>query len=335
MKKHLKSEHDMVKYEVEFILHLCLINRKERDEIIKTLGPRLDWFVENGVIEKDINLFEIKESPLNNQPSREKIAKHEKDKETTNDIDDDAGNMIKNAHEGIKAKHSEVIILEVGDIEKVCKVKSAAEVIQNRSADTEILTSKDSKVLFVPHFTDDTDEGEQMDCVDNLTLEEKNDLSEVNEVDGTGQCFSSDLKNEIAEEYFKETIESINDDLDLNPSDDEEYDMDVSFRQAKSMRKQHDLSTGIAALIKDKTKENLAETVPRPSKDDVKKDPIEAELALSTLFNVRGRNSRGIVRKEVKDGRGEEGRVRSGRTRSTAAKEVTVKGVKRLERRKE
>ena len=199
MKKHLKSEHDMVKYEVEFILHLCLINRKERDDIIKTLGPRLDWFIENGVIEKDINLFEIKESPLNNQSSREKIARHEKYKEQ-NGIDGYAGNMIKNVQEGIKAKHSEVISLEVGDIEKVCKVKAAAEDIKNRSADTEILSRNDSKVVFVPHFTDDTDRGEQMDCVDSLTLEEKNELFEINEVDGTGQSFFSNLKNEIAEE---------------------------------------------------------------------------------------------------------------------------------------
>ena len=318
----------MVKYEVEFILHLCLINRKERDEIIKTLGPRLDWFVENGVIEKDINLFEIKESPLNNQPSREKIARHEKYKEQ-NGIDGDAGNVIKNAQEGIKAKHSEVISLEVGDIEKVCNVKAAAKDINNRSADTEILSTKDSKEVFVPHFTDATDRGEQMDYVDNLTLEEKNELFEINEVDGTGQCFISDLKNEIAEEYFKESIELISDDLDLNPSDDEEYDMDVSLWQAKSMRKHLDVSKGI--LITDNTKDNPVETVPSPSKDDAKKDPAEAELALSRLLTARGRNSRRIVRKEVKDGRGEERRGRRGRTRSTAAKEVAVKRGKRQE----
>ena len=33
-------EHDMVRYEVELMLHLCLISKKEHDTIIKTLTFR-------------------------------------------------------------------------------------------------------------------------------------------------------------------------------------------------------------------------------------------------------------------------------------------------------
>ena len=64
LKTHLKSEHDIVKYMVEFILHLCLTSEKEREDIIKTLRPRADWFVQNGVIENNMKLFENKELPL-------------------------------------------------------------------------------------------------------------------------------------------------------------------------------------------------------------------------------------------------------------------------------
>ena len=36
----VQVEHDMVRYEVELMLHLCLINKKEHDTIIKTLTFR-------------------------------------------------------------------------------------------------------------------------------------------------------------------------------------------------------------------------------------------------------------------------------------------------------
>jgi len=60
MRNHLKVEHDMVRYEVELMLHLCLINKKEHDTIIKTLTFRLDQFVKEGLIENQFNLFHLK-----------------------------------------------------------------------------------------------------------------------------------------------------------------------------------------------------------------------------------------------------------------------------------
>lgn len=59
IRDHLKFEHDIVKYEVDLLLHLCLINSKERNVIITSLGPRLDWFAVNGVIQNKKNLFEV------------------------------------------------------------------------------------------------------------------------------------------------------------------------------------------------------------------------------------------------------------------------------------
>ena len=78
----------MVRYEVELMLHLCLINKKEHDTIIKTLtfrfvflgksfslcflfhffglyffdltSCRLDQFVKEGLIENQFNLFHLK-----------------------------------------------------------------------------------------------------------------------------------------------------------------------------------------------------------------------------------------------------------------------------------
>jgi len=60
VRNHLRTEHDMVKYEVELVLHLCLISNEEHDSLIKTLSFRLDKFVEEGTFDKDINLFESK-----------------------------------------------------------------------------------------------------------------------------------------------------------------------------------------------------------------------------------------------------------------------------------
>merc|ERR1719500_1904737 len=60
MRNHLKVEHDMVRYEVELMLHLCLINKREHDTIIKTLTFRLDLFVKEGLIENQVDLFQVK-----------------------------------------------------------------------------------------------------------------------------------------------------------------------------------------------------------------------------------------------------------------------------------
>ena len=53
-------EHDMVRYEVELMLHLCLISKREHDTIIKTLTFRLDHFVKEGKIENQVDLFQVK-----------------------------------------------------------------------------------------------------------------------------------------------------------------------------------------------------------------------------------------------------------------------------------
>ena len=53
-------EHDMVRYEVELMLHLCLISKREHDTIIKTLTFRLDQFVMEGKIENQVDLFQVK-----------------------------------------------------------------------------------------------------------------------------------------------------------------------------------------------------------------------------------------------------------------------------------
>jgi len=60
VRNHLRTEHDMVKYEVELVLHLCLISNKEHDSLIKTLSFRLDKFVDEGTFDNNINLFESK-----------------------------------------------------------------------------------------------------------------------------------------------------------------------------------------------------------------------------------------------------------------------------------
>ena len=41
----LQVEHDMVRYEVELMLHLCLINKREHDTIIKTLTFRFVFYL--------------------------------------------------------------------------------------------------------------------------------------------------------------------------------------------------------------------------------------------------------------------------------------------------
>ena len=46
---------------VEFILHICLTSEKEKEDILKTLRPRADCFVQNGAIENNMKLFENKE----------------------------------------------------------------------------------------------------------------------------------------------------------------------------------------------------------------------------------------------------------------------------------
>ena len=50
----------MVRYEVELMLHLCLISKREHDTIIKTLTFRLDQFVMEGKIENQVDLFQVK-----------------------------------------------------------------------------------------------------------------------------------------------------------------------------------------------------------------------------------------------------------------------------------
>ena len=57
-------EHDIVRYEVDFMLHLCLTSEQERKEIQKSLDSRLELFVGNGVIDKDIHFSGNKEYPL-------------------------------------------------------------------------------------------------------------------------------------------------------------------------------------------------------------------------------------------------------------------------------
>ena len=53
-----------MKYEVEFILHLCLTSEQERKEIQQSLDSRLNGFVGNGIIDKDTNLSGNKEYSL-------------------------------------------------------------------------------------------------------------------------------------------------------------------------------------------------------------------------------------------------------------------------------
>jgi len=68
LQQHLRRDHEVVRYEVDMLLHLCLASRAEKEEITKLLSPRMDWFVENGEVENDINLFETasrEESSLN------------------------------------------------------------------------------------------------------------------------------------------------------------------------------------------------------------------------------------------------------------------------------
>jgi len=68
LQQHLRRDHEVVRYEVDLLLHLCLASRAEKEEIIKLLSPRMDWFVEKGEVENDINLFETaskEESSLN------------------------------------------------------------------------------------------------------------------------------------------------------------------------------------------------------------------------------------------------------------------------------
>jgi len=68
LQQHLRRDHEVVRYEVDVLLHLCLTSRAEKEEIIKLLSLRMDWFVEIGEVENDINLFESapnEESSLN------------------------------------------------------------------------------------------------------------------------------------------------------------------------------------------------------------------------------------------------------------------------------
>merc|ERR1719402_1271915 len=58
MQDHLRKDHEVVRYEVNMLLHLCLTSRAEREELTRLLSPRMDWFAERGELENDINVFE-------------------------------------------------------------------------------------------------------------------------------------------------------------------------------------------------------------------------------------------------------------------------------------
>lgn len=59
VREHVRREHEVVRWQVELLLHLSLLSRGEQEELVRLLGPRLDWFADTGELENDINLLEI------------------------------------------------------------------------------------------------------------------------------------------------------------------------------------------------------------------------------------------------------------------------------------
>ena len=329
MKSHLKSEHDMVKYEVDFILHLCLINRKEREEIIKILGPRLDWFVEKGVIEKDINLFETKEST--SELNTEKIFQQAKSKE--NDVD----NTNEVTQEVMPKKDPEVISLEVGDIDKVCNLKKVAKAIEQKHVEFEIHTIMQGKDVLVPIYDDDTIEDTKAKDVEIINLDIADKICKEKDVKEIGQYVSSDMENKTDGEYFKKTGDFENDDLELTLSDEEVDDMEISFKQRNSINEDLEQCKDSPIFLTKDTLEEPMEADLSLSKDESIKNPMETELIFSALLTSRSprpRSSRTKGSKVEKEEGSEERMVGRVRTRSSVAKEVVVKRT-REEKRKE
>ena len=328
MKSHLKSEHDMVKYEVEFILHLCLINRKEREEIIKILGPRLDWFVEKGVIEKDINLFETKESTSEGELNTEKIFQHAKSKENVVD------NTNEVTQELIAKQHSEVISLEVGDIDKVFNLKEVAKAIEQNNVEYKIQTIMQGEDVPVPDYNDDNIEDTKTKDVEIINLEVDDKVHQAKGVDDLGKLPSFDVENKTVGENFKNNDDLENDDLELTLSDDEVDDMEISFKQGNSMKKDLQQCKDSTTFRTEDTLEEPMEAELNLPKDEMIKNAMESEVDLSAPVTPGTRSRRAKVSRVEKGEVTKERMVGRVRTRSTVAKEVVVKRT-REEKRKE
>ena len=57
MRKHIKSEHEVVKYKLELNLAMALLTEKEAEEMITRMKDRLDSFQETGVLDTSKDLF--------------------------------------------------------------------------------------------------------------------------------------------------------------------------------------------------------------------------------------------------------------------------------------
>ena len=51
LKKHIKSEHEVVKYKLELNLAMALLTEKEGEEMVRRIKDRLDGFQETGILD--------------------------------------------------------------------------------------------------------------------------------------------------------------------------------------------------------------------------------------------------------------------------------------------
>ena len=57
LKKHIKSEHEVVKYKLELNLAMALLTEKEGEEMVRRIKDRLDGFQETGILDISKNIF--------------------------------------------------------------------------------------------------------------------------------------------------------------------------------------------------------------------------------------------------------------------------------------
>ena len=62
MKKHIKSEHKVAKYELDLHKALIFLSEEEVEQLKTMVQPRQERFGESGLLETNTNIFKVKES---------------------------------------------------------------------------------------------------------------------------------------------------------------------------------------------------------------------------------------------------------------------------------